>query len=1267
MGGAPTHGLRSVGNCRFPRCRRCRRLFVSPVESPALRHVRLPRGSRPAAARFVSRAPPRALHRLFDNEARRPAPFFRAVHNHSNQDRPDHARFRTERRLERPAPRPDGPRLQDARPRRTGRRAGVLRFHHLRVLRARDRPVVLSARHSRLAAPTADVRHLRGRLSRAAARRHRDGALRRPRRPQADVHVERAADVGADAPDGPAAHLRQRRHPRARRAAAVARAARRGGGRRSAGRVGVRLRARAAATHRLCVRHADGGPDHRHPARLARRDGRQQPLLDGRGCRVRVAHPVPARRRVRPVLRLPAPLAARDARVRRNEGAQDARGRNPAEGRDPRPRPRGDRIDADHVDAVGGNRRRDPDDADAAAKAVPHRARDRAVREQHRDAVPHGRLHHRRLARRPLRREGGAVDRRRRARRVLLRDVHADRRRRGAPRAALRARGLHRRHDRRGAVRAGEELSGRRALLGHLVLVQRRVRGVRRAHAGNRVAADEIALARAGALCRGDLRARRGRDAVLEGRRITPVARAARHASCLGASAFRCFGCFGGFPRFGAFGRAPVTLRSRLGRASGRARSARRASRRRKGAAARARRIDISADPVTSPSRAALRCVHGHASSPPRPFPRRARADRVDRQRGLRDHAARRDDRQRRARAHRHRSAYERRGPAMDRRRLHARARGPDAVGRRARRPVRRAPAVRRRARALRRRIVRLRHRRERGDAHRRARAARARGGRDAPELARAAQPCVRARSTAAGARGRLVDRVGRDLDRGGPGDRRRADRAVRLAQHLLRQSAAVRGGPRRDAPVDRQRRHARGGRFVGLVRLVRFIRRRRRAPFAPGGGPARIRPECLRPRAQARRRRRNTRPRPARPVPRRRRAHALHRRGDRLASGARRDRARGGRRVRVRRIAQRAPDDAARAVQAAHVQRRRAVRCLHESVVLRDHLRAEPVFAARAPQHAARGRARVPAAHGGLPAVERRERLGDRALRPAPADDRRRADRRDRFRAAERGACRYADRDARRAVPADSGRHGARGARDDDDGARLGRTRARRDRVGRAQYRAAGGRRDRRRRVRRARERRAAAGHRVGIARVGVRIGRALRVRLGDGGLRARRAAAGGGQAGERERTLTRREPAARASCHERGRGCESEKTPAEKGTIGQRDRRGVRRALAERGRRPPALQAARRARRACREALSAAIRRMTRTAARRRCSRRPRPSRTAAGSRPRSRRSSRNARPCRAAEPNWSRPRNCVRSARPRACRARARARAASPGSRR
>ncbi|EDK55571.1 hypothetical protein BMAFMH_E0657, partial [Burkholderia mallei FMH] len=37
----------------------------------------------------------------------------------------------------------------------------------------------------------------------------------------------------------------------------------------------------------------------------------------------------------------------------------------------------------------------------------------------------------------------------------------------------------------------------------------------------------------------------------------------------MGASAFRCFGCFGGFPRFGAFGRAPVTLRSRLGRASG--------------------------------------------------------------------------------------------------------------------------------------------------------------------------------------------------------------------------------------------------------------------------------------------------------------------------------------------------------------------------------------------------------------------------------------------------------------------------------------------------------------------------------------------------------------------------------------------------------------------------------------------------------------------------------------------------------------------------
>ena len=65
-------------------------------------------------------------------------------------------------------------------------------------------------------------------------------------RPQAHVHAERAADVRADAADGPVADLRADRHAGAGAAAAVSRDAGRGGRRRGAGRVGVRLRARAA-------------------------------------------------------------------------------------------------------------------------------------------------------------------------------------------------------------------------------------------------------------------------------------------------------------------------------------------------------------------------------------------------------------------------------------------------------------------------------------------------------------------------------------------------------------------------------------------------------------------------------------------------------------------------------------------------------------------------------------------------------------------------------------------------------------------------------------------------------------------------------------------------------------------------------------------------------------------------------------------------------------------------------------------------------------
>ena len=59
-----------------------------------------------------------------------------------------------------------------------------------------------------------------------------------------------------------------------------------------------------------------------------------------------------------------------------------------------------------------------------------------------------------------------------------------------------------RRRDRRDSVRDGQGVPGRRALFGHLVLVQRRVCDVRRTHADRRVADDEIESDGAGAVCR---------------------------------------------------------------------------------------------------------------------------------------------------------------------------------------------------------------------------------------------------------------------------------------------------------------------------------------------------------------------------------------------------------------------------------------------------------------------------------------------------------------------------------------------------------------------------------------------------------------------------------------------------------------------------------------------------------------------------------------------------------------------------------------------
>src|SRR5476651_503506 len=100
-------------------------------------------------------------------------------------------------------------RLPHAVARRAGRRARVLRLRHLRLSRPRDRPPVLSGGHARLAAPAADVRHLRRRISGAPARRDRHCAFWRSARPQADVHAQHLPDGGAHTRDRPAAGLRE--------------------------------------------------------------------------------------------------------------------------------------------------------------------------------------------------------------------------------------------------------------------------------------------------------------------------------------------------------------------------------------------------------------------------------------------------------------------------------------------------------------------------------------------------------------------------------------------------------------------------------------------------------------------------------------------------------------------------------------------------------------------------------------------------------------------------------------------------------------------------------------------------------------------------------------------------------------------------------------------------------------------------------------------------------------------------------------------------
>src|SRR6201996_2824772 len=100
-----------------------------------------------------------------------------------------------------------------------------------------------------------------------------------------------------------------------------------------------------------------------------------------------MAHSVSDRRPVRLAGRLYAPLAAGDASLHRNAAAQVARIRSAVESGAARSRRARADFDDPHVDADRGDRRRDPDDADTAAKAFSYRFRDDARGELGRDLV----------------------------------------------------------------------------------------------------------------------------------------------------------------------------------------------------------------------------------------------------------------------------------------------------------------------------------------------------------------------------------------------------------------------------------------------------------------------------------------------------------------------------------------------------------------------------------------------------------------------------------------------------------------------------------------------------------------------------------------------------------------------------------------------------------------------------------------------------------------------------------------------------------------
>lgn len=262
-------------------------------------------------------------------------------------------------------------RLQDAGPVRPGRRAGILRLHHLHLLRDGAGRAVLSAGHTGLDAAVADLRHLCCRLPHPSAGRNRDGALRRPARSQAHVRAEHRIDGLADAGHRRAADLCADRPGRPALAADDAVAAGRGHRRRSSQCMGLRRRARACATQGTGLRNTDRWPGRRGVARFAQRRGDQSRFHAAGNRRRRLAPAVFGRRPLRPAFRVSAALAARNAGIRGADGDACRRARNAAQAGAARSSTQCGAVVVADLD--GGSRGAGGvvDDADAAAERVP--------------------------------------------------------------------------------------------------------------------------------------------------------------------------------------------------------------------------------------------------------------------------------------------------------------------------------------------------------------------------------------------------------------------------------------------------------------------------------------------------------------------------------------------------------------------------------------------------------------------------------------------------------------------------------------------------------------------------------------------------------------------------------------------------------------------------------------------------------------------------------------------------------------------------------